>query len=361
MRVSIRGSSWFSESISVSPFGSVRMTTPIGSPSTAGAIRASAGCWSCVPASFVPAEPQDTTNAANATTSALRNFTMHLMRWTRRAPITRARPSGDGENWRRMDRVYLDNNATTRPLPDVADAVAAAMAVHGNPSSLHATGRAAARLLAESRAAVASWLGARVSEVTFTSGGTEADRLALLGALAAAGTRRHVVSSAIEHSAILALLRARDDVELTVVRPREDGRVDPEEFAAALRDDTALACLMAANSETGVLQPAAEAAAACRARGVPLLVDAVQAAGRGPFDFRALSADLVAVSAHKIHGVKGAGALLVREGARWKAPFPSSHEGGRRAGTEAIPAIAGFAAAAKAAAALTPADHERVP
>src|SRR5262245_45598645 len=173
----------------------------------------------------------------------------------------------------RMDRVYLDNNATTRPLPEVADAVAAAMAVHGNPSSLHATGRAAARLLAESRAAVASWLGARVSEVVFTSGGTEADRLAVLGALAAAAPRRHAVTSAIEHSAVLALLRARDDVELTVVRPREDGRVDPDEFAAALRDDTAVACLMAANSETGVLQPVADAAAACRARGVPLLVD----------------------------------------------------------------------------------------
>ena len=260
----------------------------------------------------------------------------------------------------RMDRVHLDNNATTRPLPEVVDAVAAAMAVHGNPSSLHATGRAAARLLAESRAAVAAWLGARVSEVAFTSGGTEADRLAILGALAAAGDRRHVVCSAIEHSAVLALLRSRDDLDLTVVRPRADGRVDADEFAAALRDDTALACLMAANSETGVLQPVAEAAAACRARGTALLVDAVQAAGRGPFDFRSLGADLVAVSAHKIHGIKGAGALLVREGARWKPPFPSSHEGGRRAGTEAIPAIAGFAAAAKAAAALTPADHERV-
>jgi cysteine desulfurase len=168
------------------------------------------------------------------------------------------------------------------------------------------------------------------------------------------------VCSAIEHSAVLALLRSRDDLDLTIVRPRADGRVDADEFAAALRDDTALACLMAANSETGVLQPVAEAAAACRTSGATLLVDAVQAAGRGPFDFRSLGADLVAVSAHKIHGIKGAGALLVRGGARWKAPFPSSHEGGRRAGTEAIPAIAGFAAAARAAAALTPDDHARV-
>jgi len=136
--------------------------------------------------------------------------------------------------------------------------------------------------------------------------------------------------------------------------------VDPGEFAAALRDDTALACLMAANSETGVLQPVADAAAACRARGVPLLVDAVQFAGKGALRFADLGADFVAVSAHKVHGPKGCGALLVRDGARWKAPFPSNHEGRRRAGTEALPAIAGFAAAARAAANLTAADHERV-
>lgn len=259
-----------------------------------------------------------------------------------------------------MDRVYLDNNATTRPLREVIDAIAKANDVYGNPSSLHAAGRAAARLLCESRAAVAAWLGVRPSETVFTSGGTEADRLGLLGALVAAEPRKHVVSSAIEHSAIHRLLRARDDLEVTFVRPREDGRVDPGEFAAALRDDTAVACLMAANSETGVLQPVAETAAACRARSVTFLVDAVQAAGKVALDVRALGADLVAVSAHKVHGPKGAGALIVKDGARWKPPFPSNHEGNRRAGTEPLPAIAGFATAARAAAALTPDDHAHV-
>jgi cysteine desulfurase len=256
------------------------------------------------------------------------------------------------------NRVYLDNNATTRPLPSVATAVARAMDVFGNPSSLHAEGRAASRLLSESRAAVATWLGARPSEVVFTSGGTEADRLGVLGALTAEPRRRHVVASAIEHSAVRELLRSRADVETTWVRPRQDGRVDADEFLAALRDDTALACLMAANSETGVLQPVAEVVAACRARGVASLVDAVQVAAKAPFDFRALDADLAAVSAHKLHGPKGVGALLVRDGARWKPPFPASHEGRRRAGTEAVPLAAGFAEAARNAAA--PAELDAV-
>jgi cysteine desulfurase len=249
-----------------------------------------------------------------------------------------------------MNRVYLDNNATTRPLPSVVAAVASAMEIHGNPSSLHAEGRAAARLLSESRAAVGAWLGARPSEIVFTSGGTEADRLGALGARVAAKDKRRAVSSAVEHSAVRSLLLSRDDVATTWIRPRADGRVDADEFVAALGDDVAVACLMAANSETGVLQPVADVAAACRARGVTLLVDAVQAAGKVPFDFHALGADLVAVSAHKIHGPKGVGALLIRDGARWKPPFPSTHEGRRRAGTEAVPAIAGFAAAARDAA-----------
>lgn len=259
-----------------------------------------------------------------------------------------------------MDRVYLDNNATTRPLPAVADAVLRGLETFGNPSSLHDEGRAAARLVSEARAAVAAWLGARPSEVVFTSGGTEADRLAILGALAAAAPRRHVVSSAIEHSAVHKLLRHHDGVAATFVRPRADGRVDPEEFLAALRGDTALACLMAANSETGVLQPVGEVAAACRARGVLFFTDAVQAAGRVPLRFSDLGADLLAVSAHKVHGPKGAGALFVREGCGWKAPYPATHEGKRRAGTEAVPAIAGFGAAAVAAAARTPADHAAI-
>lgn len=256
-------------------------------------------------------------------------------------------------------RIYLDANATTPVLPEVTGAVTRALAVHGNPSSLHAAGREAARLLSESRAAVARFLGAETRQVTFTSGGTEADRLAVLGALAAAKPRRHVVASAIEHSAIRDLLRAlaADGVETTWVRPDASGVVAADAVRAALRDDTALAAVMWANNETGVVQPVREIAGACRDRGVTLVCDAVQAAGKIPIAFRDSGIDLVAVAAHKMHGPRGVGALLVRDGARWRAPFPSSHEMGRRAGTEPLPLIAGFAAAADAAAQTTDADR----
>lgn len=259
-------------------------------------------------------------------------------------------------------RVYLDHNATTPVLPEAADAVARAFGVHGNPSSVHGAGREAARLLSSARSDVARWLGAAPREVVFTSGGTEADRLGILGALAAAAPRRHVVASAIEHSAVRDLLRAlvAEGVETTWVRPEPSGRVAAGAVAAAIRPDTALVAVMAANNETGVLQPVEEVAAAARERGVPLLVDAVQAAGKIAGPVSSLGADLTAVSAHKVHGPRGVGALLVRPGTRWRAPWPASHEGGRRAGTEPLPAIAGFAAAARIAAARTPADHARV-
>ena len=311
------------------------------------------------------------------------------------------------------NRIYLDNNATTAVLPEVRDAVVQALSVCGNPSSLHASGRAparrraggpargargrgrpppagprlggpggargrgggatrggppaggraGARLLSGSRADVARWLGCRPTEVVFTSGGTEADRLAILGAIEARPERRHVVASAIEHSAVrdlLAHLERAGRIEVTWVRPDPDGAVRADAFAAALRDDTVAAALLWASNETGVLQPVEDAAKACRSRGVSLCVDAVQAAGKVPIDFRVLDADLVAVSAHKVHGPRGVGALLVREGSRWKPPFPSHHEARRRAGTEALPAIAGFAAAARVAASQPPEAWIRV-
>jgi len=255
-------------------------------------------------------------------------------------------------------RAYLDSNATTRPLPAVREAVAAAMdSAWGNASSLHRRGRDAARVLSSARADVGAWLGASVSEVVFTSGGTEADRLGVLGTLAASGERRHIVSSSLEHPAIRSLLRDAGNhawgagVEVSWVRPDSDGAVRPDAVRAAMRDDTALVALHWANNETGVLQPVADVAGLCREAGAVLLVDAVQAVGKVPVDFGALGASLLAVSAHKIHGPKGVRTLLVRSGARWKPPFPAAHEMGRRAGTEHVPAIAGFAAAARAVAA----------
>jgi cysteine desulfurase len=247
-------------------------------------------------------------------------------------------------------RAYLDANATAPVIPEVVDAVVRGLAAFGNPSSLHASGRAAARLLSESRAVVARALGADPREVAFTSGGTEADRLGVLGALAAAKPRRHVVASAIEHSAVRDLLRAlvADGVETTWVRPQPPGAVTVDAVRDALRDDTALVAVQWANNETGALQPVREIAALCREREVTFVCDAVQAFGKTTVDFRASGADLLAVSAHKAHGPRGVGALVVRNGARWRAPFPSNHELGRRAGTEPLPLVAGFAAAAAA-------------
>jgi cysteine desulfurase len=257
-------------------------------------------------------------------------------------------------------RVYLDSNATTRPLPEVRAAVDAAMeGAWGNPSSLHARGREAARALSTARGAVAAALGASATEVVFTSGGTEADRLGVLGTLAASGERRHIVASALEHPAIRSLLLEAPrqpwgaSVDVTWVRPETDGAVRADAVRDAIRDDTALVAVHWANNETGVLQPVQEIAAVCRERSVGFLVDAVQAVGKVPVDFGALGAPLLAVSGHKVHGPKGVGALLVRSGAAWKPPFPASQEMRRRGGTEATGIVTGFATALEQLAADT--------
>ena len=255
-------------------------------------------------------------------------------------------------------RVYLDSNATTRPLAEVRAAMSEAMdAAWGNPSSLHARGREAARLLSSSRSDIAAALGATSTEVVLTSGGTEAVRLGVLGALTASRERRHVVASAQEHPAIRSLLLEAPrhpwgtGIEVTWVRPQDDGALLSADVQAAMRPDTGLVTVHWANNETGVLQPVAEIATLCRDAGVAFLTDAVQALGKVPVDFGALGAPLLAVSAHKVHGPKGIGALLVRTGAAWKPPFPAAQEMRRRGGTEAVAAAAGFAAAVRALAA----------
>lgn len=250
--------------------------------------------------------------------------------------------------------VYLDANATAPLCPEAREAVLAAMdAGPGNPSSTHGPGTRARALVAKARERVAALVGARPSEIVFTSGGTEADRLAVLGALEAAGERRHVVASAVEHPAVrdlLLALREAGRIALSEIPPAADGALDPERVLAALREDTALAAVMWANSETGVLHPVAAIAAGCRERGVPFFTDAVQAVGKVEVDLRAVPADLLSLSSHKIHGPMGAGALFLRRGARWAAGTAAGHqEGGRRGGTEDVPALAGFGAAAAAA------------
>jgi cysteine desulfurase len=238
-----------------------------------------------------------------------------------------------------VDTLYLDANATEPLRPEARAAVIAALDAGGNPSSVHAAGRAARRRLEEAREAVATRFGARVQDVVFTSGGTEANALAVHGL----GRGRRVLVGATEHPAVLAAAPGA-----TVIPVLPDGTVDLAALEALLAAaGPALVCLMAANNETGVLHPLAEVAALCRAQGALLHVDAVQAAGRVALP---ADCDSLALSGHKLGGPAGAGALLLRPGLDVPALIAGGgQERGRRGGTEPLPAIAGLAAAARVA------------
>jgi cysteine desulfurase len=251
-------------------------------------------------------------------------------------------------------RVYLDNAATTVVLPEVAAAMAEVLTGrYGNPSSLHGAGRDARKALEDARAVVARCLGAAPLEMAFTSGGTESDNLALFGTARALREKgRHLVVSAVEHPAVLSAARAleADGWALTVVGVDGEGRVSPDDVERALRPDTVLVSVMLVNNETGVIQPVAEIARRARARGVAVHTDAVQALGKIPIDAPALGVDLLTVSAHKVHGPKGIGALWSRKGAALRPSQVGGHqEWDRRPGTENVAGIAGFAAAAEIA------------
>ncbi|WP_439597235.1 cysteine desulfurase family protein [Falsiroseomonas sp.] len=240
-----------------------------------------------------------------------------------------------------MAPLYLDANASEPLRPEARAAALAALDLPGNPSSVHAAGRAARQLLERARDQLAARFGTAPAEVVFTGGGTEANALAIQGL----GAGRRLLVGATEHPAVLAAAPGA-----TVLPVLADGRLDLAALAAALEGPPALVCLMAANNETGVLHPLAEAVALCRARGALLHVDAVQAAGRVPLSLAGLGADSLAISGHKLGGPKGAGALLLRPGLAL-APLIAGggQERGRRGGTEALPAIAGMGAAAAAA------------
>jgi len=251
--------------------------------------------------------------------------------------------------------VYLDHNATTRPAPEaVAEMHDALERAWANPSSTHAPGQAARRLLADARARVAAFLGCQAAELVFTSGATEANHMAVLGALAAARAagRRRLVLSAVEHPGLLALASRLQAEGVSVDRIPVDGggRLDLEAARALIRDDVALVSVMGANNETGVLMPVAEVAALAHAAGSWLHVDATQLAGKARLHFARGGADLMSVSAHKLHGPKGVGALLVKKGVLLPALLAGRQERHRRGGTENLPGIAGFAAACERAA-----------
>ncbi|HZI93126.1 MAG TPA: cysteine desulfurase family protein [Patescibacteria group bacterium] len=256
-------------------------------------------------------------------------------------------------------RVYLDNNATA-PLRDVArEAIDLAMRradAFGNPSSPHAFGHEARLALEDSRRQVAAAMGVEPGDVVFVSGGTESDNLAIQGvarAWTAAGRAPgHLVTSAVEHPAVLECCRHLESTgwKLSILPVDGQGLVDPDAVRAALRHDTALVSIMAANNETGVIQPTEEIAAVTRHAGVPLHVDAVQAIGRIPFEAARVGADYLSVSSHKLGGPAGIGALWIREAAPMKPLLlGGGQERRRRPGTESVMLAAGFAAAARAA------------
>ena len=263
-------------------------------------------------------------------------------------------------------RIYLDHNATTPVAPEVADAMATALrTTFGNPSSVHRHGQEAKTALDEARAATARLVGADPTAVVFTSGGSESDNLAIRGAaVALAGSgRRHLVASAIEHEAVLHTLKAlsKQGWTTTLVPVGSSGVVTPERVAEAITDETAIVSVMHANNEIGTIQPIAELARLAHARGALFHTDAVQSVGKLAVDVRELDVDLLSLSAHKLNGPKGVGALWVRRGTRLTAHTTGGkQERNRRAGTENVPAIVGLGAAARLALDKGSADTARV-
>lgn len=251
-----------------------------------------------------------------------------------------------------MTEYYLDNAATTRPIPQAREAALAAMEEYGNPGSLHARGIAARRLLDDSRAALAQALGCGAGSVFFTSGGTESINTALRGAVQKnRAVGKHIVSTQIEHDATLNTLKELKNAgyEITLVSPERDGSISPEALRSALREDTALVTLMGVCNETGAILPVPDLRRAMRAicpRAL-LHVDGVQTFCKIPLPLGDI--DLLSLSAHKIGGLKGSGALYVRPGLSLRPLlFGGGQESGFRSGTEAMPQIAAFAAAARA-------------
>jgi cysteine desulfurase len=253
-----------------------------------------------------------------------------------------------------VERIYLDHNATTPLDPRVLEAMLPVLAdTFGNPSSIHWFGQRARALLDEARAEVAALLHANPSEVVFTAGGTEADNMALCGvARLCREPRRKLLVSALEHHAVLhtAKALAREGFPVEHVKARPDGLLDLDDLAGRVDGQTALVAVMLANNETGVVQPVAEVVRLARQHGALVHCDAVQAAGKLPLDVTSLGVDTLAISAHKIGGPKGAGALWVRRGVRL-APLlqGGSQERNRRAGTENVAAIVGLGRAARLA------------
>ena len=247
-------------------------------------------------------------------------------------------------------RVYLDNNATTPVLPEIFEAMRPyLLEQYGNASSIHHHGQEARAAVERARDSVAKLLGASLSEIVFTSGGTEADNLAIFGTVTAGD---HIITSSVEHHAVLHACDRLEEMGCSVTRLAVDasGLVNPEDIRRALRPNTKLISVMMANNETGVLQPVAEIGEIAIGADVYFHIDAVQAAAKVPIDVEAIQCDLLSISGHKIHAPKGVGALYVRKGTKLQPVlYGGSHERSRRAGTENVPGIVALGKAAEIA------------
>lgn len=246
--------------------------------------------------------------------------------------------------------IYLDHAATTKISPAARDAMISALDTYGNPSSVHTLGQQASAELGRARETIARQLGASPREIYFTSGGSEGDNQAILtGAKnGAAAGKRHIISTAMEHHAVLHTLEALEQqgFSVTYLKPDSEGRISPRQLEEAIRPDTALVSVMYVNNETGSVQPIRELAAVCHGHEIPFHTDAVQAVGHIPVDVKADGVDFLTLSAHKFHGPRGIGTLYVRRGIRLQSLiFGGGQERGKRAGTENLPGIVGMAAA----------------
>ena len=264
-----------------------------------------------------------------------------------------------------MRRVYLDYNATTPVAPEVLAAMLPYFSEeYGNASSIHTFGQRARGAVEEARESVAALLGARPAEIMFSSGGTESNNHAIFGVVGGAeGRSKHVITSAVEHSAVLDPCKALEErgVAVTVLPVDRDGIVNPEDVRRAIRPETVLITIMLANNELGTIEPIEEIAKIASKNGVTLHTDAVQAAGKIPIEVAKLGVHLLSISAHKLYGPKGVGALYVRKGTRLEPLLYGGHsERDRRPGTEGVTSIAGLGKAAELAVARMKDEGRRI-